>query len=243
MIPTTMNRQTVNRQTIRLPTGRSRHRIAAPPLRFTPYAWAKLLFLRDLGLTEVGGFGISAAEDLLLVEDLVLVRQNCSEVTVRFDDTAVADFFDSQVDQGRQPEQFGRIWIHTHPGTSPRPSVTDEETFGRCFAASDWSLMFILACGGRTYARLQFAAGPGGDLVLPVEVDFQGPFAATEAAAWEEEYRRCVSVDIHRWIEPHTGRRDLLLESPSAQDRLTSGSDLDPDMHSIPLETAYDRFF
>ena len=41
-----------------------------PSLRFSPTAWAKLLYLRDLGDTEVGGFGISAADDLLYVEDI-----------------------------------------------------------------------------------------------------------------------------------------------------------------------------
>ena len=41
-----------------------------PRLRFRPTAWAKLLFLRDAGPTEVGGFGISAPDDLLLVECL-----------------------------------------------------------------------------------------------------------------------------------------------------------------------------
>ena len=56
------------------------------PLRLTPYAWAKLLWLRDLGETEVGGFGISAAGDLLLVEDVCLVRQSCTAVTVKFAD-------------------------------------------------------------------------------------------------------------------------------------------------------------
>ena len=45
-----------------------------PALRFSPYAWAKLLYLRDRGDTEVGGFGISCPEDLLLVEDVRLVR-------------------------------------------------------------------------------------------------------------------------------------------------------------------------
>ena len=68
-----------------------------PTLRFTPWAWAKLVFLRDLGPTEVGGFGISAKDDLLLIEDICLVRQRCSSVTVRFDDVAVADFFDEMV--------------------------------------------------------------------------------------------------------------------------------------------------
>ena len=39
-----------------------------PCLRLNPTAWAKLLYLRDLGDTEVGGFAISAVDDLLYVE-------------------------------------------------------------------------------------------------------------------------------------------------------------------------------
>ena len=39
-----------------------------PMLRFSPTAWAKLFYLRDLGDTEVGGFGISDPDDLLYVE-------------------------------------------------------------------------------------------------------------------------------------------------------------------------------
>jgi len=53
-----------------------------PALRFSPTAWAKLLYLRDLGETEVGGFGISAADDLLCIEDVELVRQVCTGVSV-----------------------------------------------------------------------------------------------------------------------------------------------------------------
>ena len=30
-------------------------------LRFSPTAWAKLLYLRDFGRTEVGGFGIATS--------------------------------------------------------------------------------------------------------------------------------------------------------------------------------------
>ena len=51
-----------------------------PVLRFSPTAWAKLLFLRDLGETEVGGFAISSGKDLLYVEDVQLVKQNASWV-------------------------------------------------------------------------------------------------------------------------------------------------------------------
>ena len=163
-----------------------------PSLRFSPTAWAKLLYVRDLGESEVGGFGISAADDLLYIEDVQLVRQVCTGVSVAFDDQAVADFFDRQVDQGRKPEQFGRAWVHTHPGNFAEPSQTDEETFARVFGRTDWAVMFILARQGQSYARLRFHVGPGGDLDLPVRVDYARPFAASNHAAWREEYLAAV---------------------------------------------------
>ena len=171
-----------------------------PALTFTPYSWAKLLFLRDLGDTEVGGFGISSADDLLLIEDVKLIGQTTSIVTVEFDDIAVADFFDEQIDSGLPAEQFFRVWLHTHPGDSALPSGTDEETFARVFGRCDWAVMAILAVGGETYARLRFNAGPGGECEIPVRVDYSVPFAAADRQAWEEEYERCVKPG-GRWYE------------------------------------------
>lgn len=140
----------------------------------------------------MGGFGISAPGDLLLVTDVRLVRQNCSPVSVAFNDEAVADFFDRQIDRGLRPEQVGRIWIHTHPGNSPAPSHTDEETFARVFGRCDWAVMAILARGGATYARLRFNTGPGGEILVPIVVDFQSPFDASDPAAWDAEYEENV---------------------------------------------------
>jgi hypothetical protein len=90
-------------------------------LRFSPTAWAKLLYLRDKSPNEVGGFGITAPDDLLFIQDFLTVKQEVSCVSVKFDDEAVSQFFDQQVDLGRKPEQFARIWLHTHPGDSPEP--------------------------------------------------------------------------------------------------------------------------
>ena len=160
-----------------------------PTLRFTPTAWAKLLYLRDRGPTEVGGFGIAEREDLLLVTDLKLVQQDCSSISVTFDDLAVAEFFDEQVDQGLRPTQFARIWIHTHPGNSAQPSPTDEETFARAFGQTDWAVMFILAQGGQTYCRLEYHREPACALEIPVQVEFRESFDAADHAAWEAEYR------------------------------------------------------
>jgi proteasome lid subunit RPN8/RPN11 len=154
------------------------------------------LFLRDAGPTEIGGFGLAAAGDLLLVAELALVRQTCTATYVEFDDASVADLFDELVDAGRQPEEFGRIWIHTHPGSSAEPSRTDEQTFARAFGGTDWAVMFILARGGQAYARLRYHVGPGADVLLPVEVDYSRPFAASDEAFWQSEYDRCVRPEL-----------------------------------------------
>jgi len=179
-----------------LPRGKPRlvrRRPLHQTLRVTPYACAKLLFLRDAGPTEIGGFGISASGDPLLVEDVRLVRQQCDWANVAFDDAAVAEYFDEQVDLGRAPAEFGRVWIHTHPGDSPAPSSTDEATFARVFGACDWAVMLILAAGGASYARLQFSAGPGGSVVLPVETAFEAEFERSNHPAWQAEYDACIT--------------------------------------------------
>ncbi|WP_197997160.1 Mov34/MPN/PAD-1 family protein [Gimesia chilikensis] len=161
------------------------------PLRFSPYAWAKLIYLRDRGPTEVGGFGITEPDDPKFVQDIVLVEQTCTDITVAFDDTAVADFFDDQIDAGRHPEQFGRVWIHTHPGNSARPSQVDVETFARVFGNCDWAVMFILARNGATYAELKHSGRSKAEK-LSVGVDFKPQFAASNHSAWEDEYRQSV---------------------------------------------------
>ena len=133
-------------------------------------------------------------DDLLRIEEIVLVRQSCSATTVAFLDDSVADYFDAQVDRGLRPEQFGRIWLHTHPGDSPLPSDTDEETFARVFGGAQWAVMFILAETGASYTRLRFNVGPGGSLEIPIEVDYQLPFAGSHEAVWEQEYLANVTV-------------------------------------------------
>ncbi len=119
-----------------------------------------------------------------------------SSVTVAFDDVAVADFYEEQVDLGRKPQEFSRIWLHTHPGQSPTPSLTDEETFARVFGSCDWAVMAILAQGGKTYARLRFNSGPGGSLLIPVLVDYSQEFPGSDWEAWQQEY------DLHVHQKP-----------------------------------------
>jgi len=183
----------------RRPAPPSRSQAPTPRLRLTPYAWSKLVYLRDLGATEIGGFGISSVDDPLLIQDVALVRQRCDWASASLEDGAVADLFDRQVDLGRRPAEFGRIWVHTHPGQSPQPSATDEATFTRVFGGCDWAVMFIVARGGQSYARLRFGVGPGGELALPVDVDFDAAFPAADQIAWRAEYDACVEAAPDPW--------------------------------------------
>ncbi len=165
-------------------------------LRFSPTAWAKLLFFRDHGENEIGGFGITAPDDLLRIEEFVTVKQKVTVASVSFDDQAVADFFEAQVDAGRKPEQFARVWLHTHPGDSPQPSGLDEETFHGVFGRCQWAVLFILARSGNTYARLRFNVGPGGETLIPVEVDYGCPFGPSAFEAWEREYEANIEMEV-----------------------------------------------
>ena len=208
-----------------------RVRPGRPIMKFSPTAWAKLLFFRDRGQTEVGGFGISAADDLLRVEDFVAVKQEVSIASVAFDDEAVADFFETQVDAGRRPEEFARVWLHTHPGHSPQPSPTDEDTFKRVFGNCQWAVMFILARGGKCFARLRFSVGPGGEMVIPVEVDYEKPFGPSDCEVWEAEYQASIKAsptgDLFQDSFGYTAAEELC-GYPSADDWLEELDAMDP---------------
>lgn len=181
-----------------------------PVLRFSPTAWAKLLYFRDRRDCEIGGFAITPAADLLYIDQFITVRQEVTAASVCFDDGAVADFFDAQVDAGRRPEQFARTWIHTHPGNSPNPSHTDEETFHRVFGSCEWAVMFIVGRTGKTYARLRFNVGPGGQLAIPVDMDYALPFGPSDHEAWQAEYD--ANIKPGRWHGTHGSQADLGLE-------------------------------
>lgn len=166
-----------------------------PALRFIPTAWAKLLYFRDKSDNEVGGFGITEPDDLLCVRDFITVKQEVTPVSVKFDDEAVADFFENQVDLGRKPEQFARIWLHSHPGDSPEPSIIDEETFERVFGGCQWAVMFVLAQNNHTYAKVSFNVGPGGHVLIPVVVDYGHEFGPSNHEKWDAEYSANIQVE------------------------------------------------
>lgn len=156
--------------------------------------------------------------------------QSTSCVSVVFDDQSVADYFEQQVDLGYKPEQFARVWLHTHPGDCPYPSGTDEETFSRVFGNCDWAVMFILARGGQTYCRLRFNTGPCVQVELPVEVEYSRPFTGSDQKAWAVEF----DLNIHPEVHP------LGLGMFGAGDHL-EGDSFGPDSTDALYDVVYER--
>jgi hypothetical protein len=158
-------------------------------LRFTPYAWAKLIHMRDAGKTEIGGYGITGTSDPLLVTDFLLVKQECTPVEVELDEEDSNNFIDRMIDFKFQPWQFQNIWIHTHPGNCARPSLQDENNFDKNFSHPHWAIFFILASGGDTYCRIRHNVGPGIDVTIQHEIDYGVGFSASNFVEWQNEYK------------------------------------------------------
>jgi len=221
---------------------RDYERPVKPVLRFSPTAWAKLISFRDLGPTEISGFGITDPYDLLYVTEFQTIKQDATVASISLDDEAVADFFESQVDTGHKPEQFFRIWCHTHPGDSPNPSGTDEETFQRVFGRCDWAIMFILAENGKTYSRLRFNVGPSGQILIPVHVDYTQPFDQSNQDAWEAEYKANIKTAL--WSRSLVRDDELLADAEESdlsdyslpQDILEQLEEMEPEERRVILD-------
>jgi len=169
-------------------------------LRFSPYVWSKIVYLRDKGHTEISGFGISKPDDLLLVTDFVLVKQKTSAASISLDAPAIASFIDEQLALGRKLCEISRIWIHTHPGNDVTPSDTDENTFRDRFGGLNWAIMCIVGKAGAVSARLKFNVGVKTEMELSAEVDYSYPFSGSNYEAWNKEYADKVEEETcHIW--------------------------------------------
>jgi hypothetical protein len=73
---------------------------------------------------------------------------------------------------------------------------------------------------GQSYARLRFHVGPGGDIELPVEVDWSKPFAGSDHRAWQDEYQGNVEAFAPLVAEPPFGHSGTWEDWGSERDPL-----------------------
>lgn len=163
-------------------------------LKFSPYVWAKMRWMRDRGPTEIAGYGITGTKDPLLVTDLILVKQKSTSVTFDLDPEDGIEHTERMMDQGIPPWACMNILCHTHPGVDPTPSGIDETNFKKAFSHPDWAIMFILADNNHAYCRLKINIGPGVIKEMKVMVDWNIPFLGSDIEKWKEEYNSKVTA-------------------------------------------------
>lgn len=156
-------------------------------LKFKREVWDKLIYLRDKGNTEIGGYGISDPDDPFLITDFVMVKQDAGPATVDFDDEGLTDHLIEFADKDVEPWQCTRCWIHTHPGNSAHPSGTDEVTFRDMFGEMSWGIMFILAKDSSYTCRMICKSEPV-EVVFDLPVKVLPYETATEHPEWDAEY-------------------------------------------------------
>ena len=165
-------------------------------LSFTPYAWAKYLYFRDAGPTEISAIGQTQHNRPDLIVDLHLLKQEASPAFVSLDGEALADYLDTQTTNGLTVDECCRVFLHTHPGNSATPSGTDITTYNEFFANAPWSAFVILARGGQTWAQIRYGGrGPRTSVTANLTVDWSAPFPQTDHKNWRKAYTDNVEIE------------------------------------------------
>lgn len=178
-------------------------------LTMSPRAYWHLHWLCQRTPDEVSCMGILAQAGEFRIQDVILVKQIVSTVSVDLD---MVWWADKQVElyekDAIEPWQTS-AWIHTHPQGVKKPSATDEETMAKSFGSWDFAVMIILTKDDHFYARVDFThAFAGGikqrySMECPISVDWNDlegePVTRTLAEEWEEEFKTLVTSEERFW--------------------------------------------
>jgi proteasome lid subunit RPN8/RPN11 len=153
----------------------------------------KLATWRDLGNTEVTGFFISDPANPLKIIDAVLVKADCTCVTVDISSDSLMDLYAKMAQEQQVYTDQLRIWWHTHPNMAPIPSGTDRETFESINQSRGLGIMYI--CGQtEDYAEMQITDIPTGlTLTRSLEIrPYSSKFSDVNYEELMDEYFACV---------------------------------------------------
>ena len=181
---------------------------SGPVMVWDMLPYTKLLFMRDIGRSEVGGYAVTAKNDPLHVIDFFLVDQDSNAAFCKFSDIGVSDFnMDMAMGLKGYADYTGdnylAIWVHTHPGDSAHPSGTDFNTFSSpSFTGRAWAVMFILSRGGQVSSRLRCNSSPIPDMPATPVIDLDSWMPARDFlklgelhGQWTKEYESLVRTE------------------------------------------------
>lgn len=169
-------------------------------LTIGPAVWQKLRFLQGLKPVEISGYGETVDGQPLHLVDFHLVEQESTVATTDMTAAGIRDYFNEMAQMNKAPHNFGRIWIHTHPMPSPRPSGQDRKTFEELFRTSSWGIMAIVGSTGETYAEMSLLKEGFG------RVSFEIPWTVV----FDRPSREVTEQDLDNWADDH----DVFVEEP-----------------------------
>jgi proteasome lid subunit RPN8/RPN11 len=120
---------------------------------------------------EVSLYGITESNSLV-IKDFWIPYQFGTAVTTEFDEEKKVEEVDKLIQKGLDPNNFLKIWVHTHPKMSPNPSGTDIQTFKTKFNNLNWSIRLILGQNKQMTVKYQQNSPIPLELDLKTEIDF-----------------------------------------------------------------------
>ena len=167
--------------------------VAVPRLTLTAFAYQKLCYWEAMSRKEeVSCFGISTRkEEPLRVSELFMPAQEVTANSTDPTEEGLADMFDILLGAGLEPNQFARIWIHTHPFKS-EPSTKDFATCREVFGECDWFIMLIKGNDGFTCYMYSMTGVPVRNK-LAVGIDYCNPGLPTKIVqGWTDTFQNNV---------------------------------------------------
>lgn len=160
------------------------------------YKWKYMCYSTPLEVSAYGfARGDQSFQDLLYIEDLVILDQECSTAYTTMDADAILEYYDKLADRDIPLQRGTRVWFHTHPVMSAEPSSTDTDTFAESFDGPDWSVMAIISQTDDMSARLKITTPLAAiEEDINIKVDWSSysrdlKRMAMEMESWEEEIK------------------------------------------------------
>ena len=164
---------------------------------------------------EVSGMGRICPDALkegkILVVSIEMLDQENTGVYTEMTDEAMSTYYDKCFNDGLKIDEFGCVWLHTHPGDSVIPSGTDWTTFGKTFGRHPWALMLILGKGGDMSAHLK-SNFPTIMAEAEVLVGWTNWPSTVSPAQWAKQYDEHVKEKIHK-LAKHTSQQQIAFHS------------------------------
>ncbi len=141
--------------------------LLTPELNFTPQAWEQMQQYLRLSTYEISGFGrVQELDGRFLCDDIVIFKQEVSAGHTELDDLALAQFHEEVTAAGQKPQEYGRLWWHSHAKGSLYFSQTDWNTI--CYLARPYAFGIVGNQSGGV--KVAYSQKPYNNHMLPAMV-------------------------------------------------------------------------